>query len=161
MKWIVIATCCGLLVFGAAWFLTRHDTEAVYATRAEAEKHGEFARGWLPDFLPPSSRNIQMAYDLSPSESWCAFEFDRQESEQLRTALESKAANRGVPLPTVRDPDVEWWPEVLKGNLDETQLRESGLATFSYTEQLAPAVTSTTVFFVDWKSERAYFYDRP
>ncbi len=159
MRWIAIAVCCVLLVLGAAWFLHRHDTEAVYATRADAEKHGEFTRGWLPEFLPASSRNIRMAYDLSPSESWCAFEFDLEDSEHLRTALEKKTSNPAR-VSDVRDPDMEWWPEILKGSLDETRLRASGLATYSYTEQLSPVLRSTTVFFVDWKSGRAYFYDR-
>src|ERR1700737_4735282 len=39
--------------------------EYSYATVGEAIKAGEITRGWIPDYLPASSRAIHIAYDPS------------------------------------------------------------------------------------------------
>ena len=46
-----------------------------YATRAEAEAEISFARGWLPDLIPPSSHTITMRNDLDLNTANGTFKF--------------------------------------------------------------------------------------
>ena len=47
-----------------------------YSTRAQAQAEGIFARGWLPEIIPPSSRQISMKNDLDLNISHGEFNFD-------------------------------------------------------------------------------------
>lgn len=47
-----------------------------YATKAEATAEIPFARGWLPDIIPSSSREISMSNDLDLNISKGEFVFD-------------------------------------------------------------------------------------
>ncbi len=47
-----------------------------YATRADAEDEPVFARGWLPEIIPPSSSEITMKNDLDLNMSQGGFKFD-------------------------------------------------------------------------------------
>src|ERR1700687_308581 len=58
--------------------------ESFYPSLADAKKDGAIDRGWIPDFLPASSRTIHEVHDLSPSTTWCAFEFLPNDSQGLR-----------------------------------------------------------------------------
>ena len=60
-----------------------------YSTRAEAEAESLFARGWLPEIIPPSSRNISMRNDLDPNISNGEFRFDPSEHDVFVSQLES------------------------------------------------------------------------
>jgi hypothetical protein len=46
-----------------------------YSTLADAAKAGESDRGWIPDYLPKTSRAIHLTEQDSPSKEWCGFEF--------------------------------------------------------------------------------------
>jgi hypothetical protein len=62
-----------------------HDQESFYPAPANAKQPGEIQRGWIREFLPKSSRNIHIVYDLSPSRVWCAFQFDPNDADNLRS----------------------------------------------------------------------------
>jgi hypothetical protein len=132
--------------------------ESYYPSLAEAEKDGAIDRGWVPDdILPSSSRNIHEVHDLSPSREWCAFEFAPDDSERFRKSLKSI----DVLPPSVRrlrDPEVPWWPAVLKGNLDVQGIRNQGFDLYAI-EQPGNSVQSFILLFaVDWSKGRAFFY---
>jgi len=59
-----------------------------YSTRAEAEAESLFARGWLPEIIPPSSRNISMRNDLDLNTSNGEFSFDPSEHRVFVSQLE-------------------------------------------------------------------------
>src|SRR3954451_9625434 len=158
MRRIPTAICCLALI--AVLTDCGHDTERFYSARADAEKGGEFTRGWLPDFLPKTSHKIHLAYDLSPSEEWCGFEFDPLEAEQLLNSIEplNPAA---PPIPAIPSPSVQWWPKFLEGDLDGRTLQraaQSGVALYSVTRRLSQVQNVTLVFAIDRRSGRAYFY---
>lgn len=52
-----------------------------YSTRAKAEAESIFARGWLPEIIPPSSCNISMRNDLDLNNSKGEFSFDPLDHE--------------------------------------------------------------------------------
>ena len=59
-----------------------------YSTRAEAEAESLFARGWLPEIIPPSSRDISMRNDLDLNISNGAFSFDAADHDGFVAHLE-------------------------------------------------------------------------
>ncbi len=148
---------CLLLLATLAGCRSGHDTEAFYATRTDAEKKGEFERGWLPDFLPASSHAIHVTYDLSPSRVWCAFDFDPGDAGKLLTSVKPTDS---VPSPTaqVPSPRVKWWPKLLEGNLDAQKLRGAGLALYSTSRPVSQVANETLLFAIDAANGRGYFY---
>ena len=137
-----------------------HDTDKFYRTRADAEKGGEFDRRWLPDFLPNSSHDIDLAYDISPSEEWCGFEFDPRDADQLLNKIQPLKEN-APPLREIPSPGLRWWPKFLRGNPDGRMIRQaeqSGFALYSFTRPLSEMQNETIIFAIDSKTGRVYFY---
>lgn len=70
------AVCLALLLVGGC------DCDVVtskYPTRADAVADSPFARGWLPDFLPASSRDIVTHNNLDSTTSWGEFQCEPTE----------------------------------------------------------------------------------
>lgn len=59
-----------------------------YSTRSEAEAESLFARGWLPEIIPQSSRNISMRNDLDLNISNGEFSFDQSDHDEFVSQLE-------------------------------------------------------------------------
>ena len=59
-----------------------------YSTRADAEAESLFARGWLPEIIPPSSRSISMRNDLDLNISNGEFSFDPSDHGVFVSQLE-------------------------------------------------------------------------
>ena len=117
MKPLTVLLLCAILSVILVGCRNDHDTDAFYTSRTDAAKSGEFDRGWLPDYLPKSSHAIHIAYDLSPSTVWCAFEFNPVDSEKLVNNLQRVDAQK-LPISHIPSPDVKWWPPYLSGKLD-------------------------------------------
>jgi hypothetical protein len=57
----------------------------------------------------------------------------------------------------IRNPNVSWWPSVLKGNLDVARIRSDGFDLYEV-ERPANAVMTDVLFFaVDWSKGRGFF----
>jgi hypothetical protein len=63
-----------------------------YDTLAEAHADDVFGRGWLPDVLPPSSRDIHVSNNLDINTSDGSFRFVPAEFELLEVKLEPLSA---------------------------------------------------------------------
>jgi len=149
--------CCIVLLAALVGCRSSHDTEAFYAARADAAKSGEFDRGWLPDFLPKSSHAIHLAYDLSPSRVWCAFEFDAVETDTLLNSV--KPANSGSPpITRIPNPHVKWWPKPLEGDFDVQKIQGAGLVLYSVSRPVSQVENETLLFAIDRTKGRGYFY---
>jgi hypothetical protein len=135
--------------------------ESFYASLADADKDGAITRGWIPTFLPQSSRAIHELHDLSPSREWCAFEFRPSDSQSLRKNIKSVDAL----TPSVRrvpPPGVSWWPAVLKGNdLDLRQIHEAGFDVYELVIQATTDSKAVQLFAIDWSKGRGFFYEVP
>jgi hypothetical protein len=151
-----LAICC-LILIGALTGCRSHDTEAFYLLRGDAEKSGEFNRGWLPDFLPISSHAIHVAYDLSPSEVWCAFEFGPADASKLLSSLRP-VDPAAIPMTRIPDPDVTWWPKSLEGALDAQKIQKASVALYTATLPRSQTMNEKLLFGVDQTNGRAYFY---
>ena len=62
-----------------------------YATKADAESERVFARGWLPEIIPNSSREIRMYHDLDLNTSIGEFRFEQSERSQFIKQLHRKS----------------------------------------------------------------------
>ena len=137
---------------------TSHDHESFYAALANAKQAGEVQRGWIPTFLPESSTTIHIAYDLSPSRVWCAFQFDPGDAGNLRNNL--NPVEQFVPPPWgVRSPAVPWWPKLLEGSLNTQKVQGAGLKLYTVSRRLSEAQTETLLFAMDWPKGQGYFTD--
>lgn len=137
-------------------FSDRH--ESFYASLSEARKNGAVDRGWVPDdILPDSSHKIRELHNLSPSREWCAFEFASGDSEKLGKSLSSidvlPASVRRIP-----NPDVLWWPNALKGDIDPQRLRNFGFSLYVVERPANSVMTEISLFAVDWTKGQAFFY---
>jgi hypothetical protein len=138
----------------------RESRESLYGSLADAVKAGEVTRGWLPDFLPESSRNIRMLYSADSARTWCAFEFAPDDSQRLR----EKITNVDV-LPErvkhIGNPGVRWWPDFLNGDVDIGKFRERGFLPYIAQEPNVPSGKLFVLFAIDVKNGRGFFYRAP
>jgi hypothetical protein len=135
----------------------RERHEYFYSSLADAAKSGEITRGWMPDFMPVSSRAIHIAYDPSSPRTWCVFEFSPDDSQRLRKNLRS-VTSLPPSLKQIANPRLSWWPSLLKGNLDVTTIYGRGFAPYIITERDVGANTLEVLFVIDWAKGRGYFY---
>jgi hypothetical protein len=132
--------------------------ESFYPSLAEAEKDGAITRGWIPDdLLPSSSRAIHELHDLSPSREWCAFEFTTDDAQRLRKNLKN-IDELPLSVRRVRNPEVWWWPSVLKGKLDIARIRGDGFDLYTVERPANCLMTDVLLFAVDWSKGRGFFY---
>jgi hypothetical protein len=128
-----------------------------YSDLTAAAKAGELNRGWIPDYLPKTSRAIHLVELDSPSKEWCGFEFVPADSQSLRETLKSVAA---LP-PSVRrlpSPGKSWWPAVLKGNLDAEKIHHEGFELYIVESPADSVSTWIYLFVIDWSKGRGFFY---
>ena len=138
-----------LAVIGVRRSTVDEQPAADYATRAEAEAAGAFARGWLPPFLPPSARAIREIHDLDTNERWLRFEADSAELAAVAadlaplalTAARRSAARR----PTA---GMEWPPELAERQF--ATARSSDLLGFFRTD------TAAYCLAIEWRTGRAW-----
>jgi hypothetical protein len=131
--------------------------ESSYPSLADAKKDRAIDRGWIPDFLPESSRAIHEVHDISPSTTWCAFEFLPSDSQGLRKSLGSVDASP----PSVRrvpNPGKWWWPAVLRGDLDLVKIHGAGFELYVVVTPDTPSTTEVLLFAVDWTKGHGFFY---
>jgi hypothetical protein len=143
-----------LLVLGAC--RNRHDTDAFYISRADAAKGGEFDRGWSPDFLPESSHAIHIAYDVSPSTVWCAFEFNPADSDKLANNLQ-RVDPQNIPTSQIPNPNLDWWPAYLTGKLERAKIEDSGLILYRTSRRVSQVQNEDLLIAVDSKGH-GFFY---
>lgn len=131
--------------------------ESFYPTLADADRDGATTRGWVPDFLPRSSRAIHELHDLSPSIEWCAFEFDPADSEEFRSKLTKPDA---LPpaikhIPKIRKP---WWPLLLRGEIRPEEVHRAGMDLYVM-ERAETAVTRRVwLLAIDRNNGKGFFY---
>jgi hypothetical protein len=138
----------------AVYRACRETRESFYPTLADAVKAGEVTHGWLPDYLPGSSRNIYLLYDITSSETWCAFEFSPDDSE----GLQEKMWDDLRPIKSIGNPGVSWWPDFLKGDVDVGKVGERGFVLQTTLEPAYGSRMHAVVFVFDSNKGRGFFY---
>ncbi len=123
---------------------------ASYNTLADAREAGAIARGWLPDGLPPGTTDLREAHGLDTHARWGLFSFPVAESSHLEALLESAE----MPLAGQRcSPPrrIEWWPILLRGDLDAERIAAAGLKAHRTRD-------GALIVAVNWNQGRAYYW---
>lgn len=131
--------------------------ESTYSSFADAKKDGAIDRGWIPDFLPETSRSIHELHDMSPSTTWCAFEFLPTDSRALRKNLKNVDMSSSS-VGHIPDPHKRWWPAALEGVLDIEKIRNAGLELYIMVLPETPSTNEVLIFAIDWAKGRGFFY---
>jgi hypothetical protein len=154
---LILVLCAGLF---STLLACGDNFESFYPTLTDADKAGAIARGWIPDYLPESSRDIHEVHHNSPSTQWCAFEFLPADSQRLRKNLRTIDVLPGS-VARVPSPGVDWWPGVLTGKLDSRKVQAEGFHLYVIEEPTTAVSTQITLFAIDWQKGRVFFYGTP
>jgi hypothetical protein len=87
------------------------DVHAEYPNREAVVADGAVARGWIPEWLPASAKDIRESHNLDTNRVWLKFEYDSAD----RTALEAacaRASGSELAFPG-EDARRSWWPREL------------------------------------------------
>ena len=95
-----------IAVFGLLYFLLNDEVKDQYSTLDAAREDQLFERGWLPDILPPSARNIKTSNNLDVNTSVGQFSFNPSEYPLLEAKLQ--------PYKQVVTPFVRWENKIEK-----------------------------------------------
>jgi hypothetical protein len=121
-----------------------------FATLDEARRAGAIANGWVPEGLPPSSHDIRVAQVPKTSQHWGIINFPRSEESSLRGLLQADEAplqGEHSDMPA----RIEWWPVVLRGELDASRVAATGLKAYR-------SKSGELLFAVNWNQGRAYYW---
>jgi hypothetical protein len=148
MRWQAIAA-VAMLAAGGACADIKSQTYS-YGTLDEARRAGAIEQGWLPDGLPPGTREIRVAYIPGGTERWGLFNFPPGEREHLERLLapgeiDFEGLRVGIPA------RIEWWPVALRGALDGERLGFTGLQGYRTAD-------GAFVVAVNWNQGRAYYW---
>lgn len=121
-----------------------------YASASEARAAVE--RGWIPSILPSGAHDIREAHDNAGTRRWGLFSFRKEDEASLRSGLGPETSLSGIRADA--PPRIEWWPVLLRGDLDGERLAATGLKGYPVTGQ-------QLVMAVNWNQRRAYYWTRP
>ena len=121
-----------------------------YASFAEARSAGAVEKGWVPADLPEAAYELRAAYAVAGWERWGLFNFRKEDEPALRAILEPaeiSLAGTRMEIPG----RIEWWPVILRGELDADRIVTTGLRGYR-------ARSGDRVFGVNWSQGRAYYW---
>jgi hypothetical protein len=104
-------------------------SDSAYTNLAEAHSAGAAQKGWLPDFLPPSTRDIRLRDNVSTNQLWMSFKMDSDDTQALFEHCMKVSRNEIRPP---EEPGVGWWPDSLVGRWHDGTISFVGGAEFQY-----------------------------
>lgn len=100
----LVAIAVGLL----GWMDYTESPDLRFNTFADAVNEGFTGRGrWLPDQVPPSAREIRLAYDVDSNQRWVRFAFSLADSARVVDGM--RAATRNEVIGRQPHRRVPWW----------------------------------------------------
>ena len=123
-----------------------------FATLDEARQAGAIADGRMPQGLPPASHDIREGHVPGTSQRWGLFEYPHAEEGSLRGLLQPEEISvdgQRCEVPA----RIEWWPVMLRGQLDGSRLSATGVRMYRAKE-------GNLFFAVNWAQGRAYYWSQ-
>jgi len=105
--------CPCLLILVVSCGRSLDDMDVAYADRKEAEEDGAFTRGWIPEFIPNSSKSIHEMHNLDTNAGGFSFEFGRGDDGTMLAQLSPIKINEVKFLPMPATKQRSWWPGTL------------------------------------------------
>jgi hypothetical protein len=121
-----------------------------FATLTEARQAGAIAQGWIPEGLPAGSHDLREAHLPGTPQRWGIVNFPQAEAEALRRLLNAQEISLDG-LTCDAPGRIEWWPIVLRGNLNASRIAATGVRSYR-------AKTGDLIFAVNWSQGRAYYW---
>ena len=147
--WIGTAGLMLLFAVGASACRDKDILTFSFANMAEVRGAGADARD-IPRRLPEGAHDIRAAHDPDSHRRWGLFNFGPNDAEALRAMLKSEEVSlAGVECDIPGR--VEWWPVILRGQVNAEQARMAGLNAYQSAE-------GDLLFVVHWKQGRAYYW---
>ena len=155
-KYVIMITILWMIFFSISCNEVRKLNYIYFSDAVEA---GEITRGWIPDYLPERSRNIRIYYDITSSETWCAFEFFPDDTQNFKKVLVIEIDFFPTRFQQIKRPG-SWWPEFLSGNLDIQKIELSSFSSYILEEKCYQGFDHTRLLFfvINWKNGEGYFY---
>lgn len=144
----LLIACTALLVAGACSSENVHT--ATYATVAEARASGAVDSGRLPAFIPEQAYELRAAYAVGGDERWGLFNFRPEHADVLRAVLQPEEVSLAGTVMEI-PPRIEWWPVLLRGNVDAERATATGLRAYR-------SKSDAFVVAVNWSQGRAYYW---
>jgi hypothetical protein len=151
VRWQPVAS----LVAGAAFVIACSGIKAQtnsFATLAEARLAGAIDSGWIPDGLPSGAHDIREGHVPGTRQRWGLFEYPHAEETALRELLQPEEV-RGDSGRCEVPARIEWWPLMLRGQVDTDRLATTGLRVYR-------AKQGDLLYAVNWNQGRAYYWAR-
>lgn len=155
MKNIILGIVICLSVFMQACGTVR---ERYYLTLADAIRAGEIDRGWIPDCLPESARQIHLLYSVESTKTWCAFIFSSSDGQGFRKVVGRELGRLPLKTQYISNARKAWWPDYLRGNIDIQSIQKNGLRLYAVEESSAASSTMTVLFAINWEKQYGYFF---
>jgi hypothetical protein len=121
-----------------------------FATLAEARQAGAITSGWIPEGLPASAHDLREGHVPGTPQRWGLFEYPHTEEAALRGLLQANEI-RGDGGRCEVPARIEWWPLMLRGQLDADRLATTGVRVYR-------AKQGDLLFAVNWNQGRAYYW---
>lgn len=121
-----------------------------FATLAEARQAGAISSGWIPEGLPPGAHDLREGHVPGTQQRWGLFEYPHAEEATLRGLLQPDEV-RGDIGRCEAPARIEWWPVMLRGQLDADRLATTGVRVYR-------AKDGNLLFAVNWNQGRAYYW---
>jgi hypothetical protein len=109
------------IVLLVALALVGCDCRAVsYSTLDAAKADGAVRRGWIPEFVPASARDIRMSYDLDTNEIWLRFAISPDAIGSMLSVCKEDRPRHWAAYPRVPCSGWRWWPSALTRGAENT-----------------------------------------
>ena len=147
--WTCAAGLLLLLAPGASACRDKDVLTFSFANMAEVRAAGADARD-IPGRIPEGAHDIRAAHDPDSHRRWGLFNFGPNDADALRAMLKSEEVSlAGVDCDIPGR--VEWWPVILRGQVNAEQAKLAGLNAYR-------SVEGNLLFVVHWKQGRAYYW---
>jgi hypothetical protein len=125
---------------------------ATYGTLGEARAAGAIDKRWVPAELPEGVYELRVAYAVNGEQRWGLFNFRPADADALRAIMQpDEISLAGVVMDIPGR--IEWWPVILRGQLDAERIQTTGLRAYQ-------ATSGRMMFAVNWNQGRAYYWTR-
>jgi hypothetical protein len=136
--------------------------DSFYPNLDAAKKAGAIERGWIPDIIPESSKEIYERHNLDTNRVWVRFKFDRGDIKRLINRVEELTPAEITNIKFVSPGRINWWPKKLDKDSFSTKGPQSGLKIYKYNRVLEYSDNRQkrvlSCFVIDWDSNIAYYW---
>jgi len=147
--WIGTAGLMLVFALGASACRDKDILTFSFANMAEVRAAGAEARD-IPSRIPEGAHDIRAAHDPDSHRRWGLFSFGPNDADALRAMLKSEEVSlAGVECDIPGR--VEWWPVILRGQVNAEQAKLAGLNAYRSAE-------GNLLYVEHWKQGRSYYW---